>query len=73
MDILIRILRQMADDGATIIVVLHDMDHLRRLADEVLMLNGGHGRWVAPSALTHQHAPVQVVPFSLGGRHVGSA
>lgn len=72
-DILIRILRQMADDGATIIVVLHDMDHLRRLADEVLMLNGGHGRWVAPSALTHQHAPAQVVPFTMGGRHAGSA
>ncbi|HSP31517.1 MAG TPA: ATP-binding cassette domain-containing protein, partial [Halomonas sp.] len=72
-DILVRILRQMADEGATIIVVLHDMDHLRRLADEVLMLNGGHGRWVAPSALTQQHATAQVVPFSLGGRHVGSA
>lgn len=72
-DILIRILRQMADDGATIIVVLHDMDHLQRLADEVLMLNGGHGRWVAPSALTDHHTPAQVVPFTLGGRHAGSA
>ncbi|WP_311065868.1 ABC transporter ATP-binding protein [Halomonas sp. DWK9] len=72
-DILIRILRQMADEGVTIIIVLHDMDHLRRLADEVLMLNGGHGRWVAPSALNHQHAPAQVVPFTLGGRHAGTA
>ncbi|MCL7929964.1 metal ABC transporter ATP-binding protein [Halomonas llamarensis] len=72
-DILIRILRQMADDGATLILVLHDMDHLRRLADEVLMLNGGHGRWVSPSALTHQHAPAEVVPFTLGGQHAGTA
>ncbi|HBK38234.1 MAG TPA: ABC transporter, partial [Halomonas sp.] len=69
----IRILRQMADEGVTIIIVLHDMDHLRRLADEVLMLNGGHGRWVAPSALNHQHAPAQMVPFTLGGRHAGTA
>ena len=72
-DILIRILRQMADEGATIVVVLHDMDHLNRLADEVLMLSDGHGRWVAPSALTHQHTPAQAVPFTLGGHHAGSA
>ncbi|WP_083000485.1 metal ABC transporter ATP-binding protein [Halomonas sp. GT] len=72
-DILIRILRQMADEGVTIIIVLHDMDHLSRLADEVLMLNGGHGRWVAPSALSHQHASAKVVPFALGGRHAGTA
>ncbi len=72
-NILIRILRQMADDGATIIVVLHDMDHLSRLADEVLMLNGGHARWVAPSELNHQHSPAQVIPFALGGRHAGTA
>lgn len=72
-DILIRILRQMADDGTTIIVVLHDMDHLQRLADEVLMLNGGHARWMAPSALHQQHMPAQVVPFTLGGHHAGTA
>lgn len=72
-DILIRILRQMADEGVTIIIVLHDMDHLSCLADEVLMLNGGHGRWVAPSALSHQHASAKVVPFALGGRHAGTA
>lgn len=72
-DILIRILRQMADDGATIVVVLHDMDHLSRLADEVLMLSGGHAHWVAPSALKHSHAPAQVVPFTLGERHAGTS
>jgi zinc/manganese transport system ATP-binding protein len=72
-EILIRILRQMADEGATIIVVLHDMDHLQRLADDVLMLSGGHGRWMAPSALTHAQAPTQVVPFTLGEHHVGTA
>ncbi|WP_106374937.1 metal ABC transporter ATP-binding protein [Vreelandella songnenensis] len=72
-DILIRILRQMADDGTTIIVVLHDMDHLQRLADEVLMLNGGHARWMAPAALTQQQAPAQAVPFTLGGHHAGIA
>ncbi|HCR96985.1 MAG: metal ABC transporter ATP-binding protein [Halomonas sp.] len=72
-DILIRILRQMADDGTTIIIVLHDMDHLRRLADEILMLNGGHARWVAPSELHHQPLPAQAVPFTLGEHHAGTA
>lgn len=72
-EILIRILRQMADEGATIIVVLHDMDHLQRLADDVLMLTGGHCRWMAPSALTHSQAPAQVVPLTLGEHHVGTA
>lgn len=72
-DILIRILRQMADEGTTIIIVLHDMDHLRRLADEVLMLNGGHARWMSPGALHQQHVPAQVVPLTPGGRHAGTA
>ena len=72
-NVLIPILRQMADDGATIVVVLHDMDHLSRLADEVLMLSGGHGRWVTPDALTPSYAPAQAVPFTLGERHSGTS
>ena len=72
-NVLIPILRQMADDGATIIIVLHDMDHLSRLADEVLLLSGGHGRWVAPDALLPSHAPAQVVPFTLGECHAGTS
>ncbi|MCP1315397.1 MULTISPECIES: metal ABC transporter ATP-binding protein [unclassified Halomonas] len=73
-DILVSILRQMADNGMTIIVVLHDMDHLKRLADEVLMLAGGRGEWMAPQALEHPaHMPTQPMTFTSGGHHVGSA
>lgn len=73
-DILVRILRQMADDGMTILIVLHDMDHLRRLADEVLMLNAGHGQWLAPSALQQPMASANLMSFdTAGGRHVGTA
>lgn len=66
-DILIPIIRQMADDGATIIVVLHDMDHLKRLADAALLLRDGHGHWLAPDEVA---APSYL---STGGRHAGSA
>lgn len=66
-DILIPIIRQMADDGATIIVVLHDMDHLKRLADAALLLRDGHGHWLAPDEVA---APSYL---STGGRHGGSA
>ncbi|WP_346796628.1 ATP-binding cassette domain-containing protein [Halomonas sp. Bachu 37] len=72
-DVLVNVFQEMAGNGTTIIVVLHDMDQLARLADEVLMLAGGHGRWMAPSAITHQHAPAQVVPFTSGGQHAGFA
>ncbi len=73
-DILVTILRQMADNGMTIIIVLHDMDHLKRLANEVLMLNGGHGRWMPPEALEHPtHMPARPMAFNLGGQHVGTA
>ena len=71
-DILIRILRQMADDGTTIIIVLR-YGPFAPLADEILMLNGGHARWVAPSELHHQQLPAQAVPFSLGEHHAGTA
>ena len=45
-DVLMTVLRDMANDGATIIVVLHDMEQLSRLADEAVVLAGGHARWV---------------------------
>ncbi|WP_136247115.1 metal ABC transporter ATP-binding protein [Halomonas borealis] len=50
-EVLMEVLRDMARQGATLIVVLHDMEQLSRLADDVLMLSGGHGRWVGPEAL----------------------
>src|SRR5690554_6751210 len=55
-DVLMEVLRDMAREGATIIVVLHDMEQLSRLADDVLMLAGGHGRWVSPEALLERHS-----------------
>ncbi|WP_252105910.1 MULTISPECIES: ATP-binding cassette domain-containing protein [unclassified Halomonas] len=72
-DILITIFRQMAESGVTLIVVLHDMDHLKRLADEVLIISQGHGRWVAPEALGEPPLPAHIVPFVAGGQHAGTA
>jgi len=71
--VLVPILRQMADDGMTLIVVLHDMDHLQRLADEVLLLEGGHAYWMQPGELVSAHRPVTPLPFTQGGRYVGTA
>jgi len=50
------VLRDMARQGATILLVIHDMEQLARLADDVLLLSGGHGRWVSPDALLDQHS-----------------
>lgn len=72
-DILVNIFRQMAQSGVTLIIVLHDMDHLKRLADEVLVLSHGHGRWMAPEALSEPHMPAQPVPFNMGGSYAGTA
>ncbi|HSP57919.1 MAG TPA: metal ABC transporter ATP-binding protein [Halomonas sp.] len=55
-DVLMTVLREMADNGATLIVVLHDMEQLARLADDVLILAGGHGRWASPEALLERYA-----------------
>ncbi|MEQ6917722.1 metal ABC transporter ATP-binding protein [Halomonas aquatica] len=55
-DVLMDVLRDMAKHGATIIVVLHDMEQLARLADEALLLAGGHGRWVKPDVLLDHHS-----------------
>ncbi|WP_110670817.1 metal ABC transporter ATP-binding protein [Salinicola halophilus] len=50
-DILIEVLRDMAAEGVSIIIVLHDHDQMRRLADRVLWLDRGRATWVAPSSL----------------------
>ncbi|WP_129142157.1 metal ABC transporter ATP-binding protein [Modicisalibacter coralii] len=50
-EVLIEVLRDMAADGVTILVVLHDHDQLRCLADRVLLLDRGHGTWTTPAAL----------------------
>lgn len=54
-EVLAKVLRDMADQGTTIIVVVHDLDHLARLADCVLVLSGGHGRWTTPQAILERH------------------
>lgn len=50
-EVLAQVLREMAERGTTVLVVLHDLDQLARLADQVLLLAGGHGHWRAPEAL----------------------
>lgn len=54
-EILCDSLRDVANAGATVIVVLHDMEQLARLADCVLLLAGGHGQWVEPATLLERH------------------
>lgn len=71
--VLVPILRQMADDGMTLIVVLHDMDHLQRLADKVLLLEGGRAYWMLPGELVSAHRPANPLPFTSGGQYVGTA
>lgn len=71
-EVLTEVLRDMAAKGTTIIVVLHDLEQLTRLADCVLVLAGGHGQWTTPQAILerhhggaqrHHHAPI--LPFDL--------
>ncbi|MCH4565206.1 MULTISPECIES: metal ABC transporter ATP-binding protein [Halomonas] len=56
-DVLMTVLRDMAQAGATIIVVLHDMEQLARLADEVVLLASGHVQWSSPDAVLKTQAP----------------
>ncbi|WP_344704942.1 ABC transporter ATP-binding protein [Halomonas cibimaris] len=65
-DILIPIIRQMADDGATVIVVLHDMEHVKRLADAVLLLQNGTGQWRSADAVA---ASLPAAHCFAGGAH----
>ncbi|WP_189471092.1 metal ABC transporter ATP-binding protein [Litchfieldella qijiaojingensis] len=71
-EVLTEVLRDMADRGTTIIVVLHDLEQLARLADHVLVLAGGHGQWTTPQAILenhhggsqrHHHAPILSFDF----------
>ena len=62
-DVLMTVLRDMAKDGATIIVVLHDMGQLVRLADEAVVIAGGHARWVPVNSLLQQPQGDSPAPF----------
>lgn len=53
--VLTQVLRDMADQGTTIIIVLHDLEHLAKLADCVLILAGGHGHWSTPQTILERH------------------
>lgn len=71
--VLTQVLRDMADQGTTIVVVLHDLDQLARLADCVLLLTGGHGHWSTPQAVLERHgvsahtAPAPLLPLGFPG------
>src|SRR5690554_2209276 len=54
-DILMDVLHDMAAQGTTILVVLHDLEQLARLAECVLVLAGGHASWSTPEAIIEQH------------------
>jgi len=57
-EVLMRVLRDMAIKGATIIVVLHDMEQLAQLADEVVVLRQGHAHWTTPQTILHSQPEV---------------
>lgn len=66
-NVLIQVLRDMADQGSTIIVVLHDLEHLSRLADCVLTLTGGHAQWATPHEVLERHGAMNLTsqaPFA---------
>lgn len=65
-EVITQVLRDMAANGTTIIVVLHDLEQLARLADCVLVLADGHGRWSTPAELIerqHGHPMPQTKPI----------
>ena len=37
----LRVIRQLADDGMTMIIVTHEMSFAREIADRVIMIDGG--------------------------------
>ena len=62
-EVLIEVLRGMADAGATLLVVLHDMDQLTRLADEVVVLAGGHAHWTTAAAF-REMSPAELIQLT---------
>ncbi|WP_458526596.1 metal ABC transporter ATP-binding protein [Onishia taeanensis] len=64
-EVLTGVLREMARQGTTILVVLHDLDQLTRLADQVLLLADGHARWSTPQAVIdhRQGGPTPMPPL----------
>ncbi len=60
--VLTTVLRDMAEQGTTIIVVLHDLEQLAQLADCVLLLAAGHGHWSTPQAILERHGVVTPSP-----------
>jgi zinc/manganese transport system ATP-binding protein len=69
-NVLMTVLRDMANDGVTLIVVLHDLEQLSQLADEAVVLAGGHARWVAVESFLQApqaHAPVTFLSRGISG------
>ncbi|ANF56906.1 metal ABC transporter ATP-binding protein [Halotalea alkalilenta] len=54
-EVLTEVFREMAAQGATLVVVLHDMQQLAQLADRVLVLAEGRGEWFAPEEIIPAH------------------
>ncbi|PMR77341.1 metal ABC transporter ATP-binding protein [Billgrantia endophytica] len=66
-DVLMTVLRDMAASGVTLIVVLHDMEQLSRLADEAVVLANGHAHWTSPQTILQgQISVASAATLSLG-------
>lgn len=72
-EVLMNVLREMASAGATIIVVLHDMEQLARLADEVVVLSHGHAQWTNAREVVHSRpTAAESARLALGMPGVGA-
>ncbi|QEA38139.1 metal ABC transporter ATP-binding protein [Pistricoccus aurantiacus] len=68
-EVLTQVLRDMAREGATLLVVVHDREQLAKLADQVLALSHGRARWLDPqttlsSRALDQGQPAPTMPFA---------
>lgn len=68
-DVVSRVLRSMAEDGVTVIVVLHEAHQLAQLANRILLLCHGQAQWHDPKSLARPAAsltdPVRLFTESL--------
>nr|WP_298379558.1 metal ABC transporter ATP-binding protein [uncultured Halomonas sp.] len=71
-EVITQVLRDMAAQGVTLIIVLHDLEQLARLADSVLLLAEGQGQWFDPQTLLERYGKTPLgsaalTPLDLGG------
>ena len=65
-------IRQLNDEGTTVLLVTHEMDEAEALCDRVVVMRAGHVIDAgAPAELTERHASTAVIRFSLADPPAG--